>query len=279
MTKSEIGKLGEESVCTYLTERGYNIAARNYRIKGGEIDIVAENGDYIAFVDSDDWIDPSFVENAVNAFKINESVDIVIFGMTNNYDDGREIRVGKIGTDSVLYQNEAIIEMFRCEFYRWELCGKVYRKGLFEGFVADESIVMCEDLDSNWILFHKARQFYYSCSVDYHYYVNEKSATKDFDFSQDTTLNVYHRILSSGYIIPFSVKMWIHRQSIIAIARDVREMYYRDPKAFSSKINDQIKELLYLDGIFPDNSISKSGLMDVYRKSEKERLFFMVTYI
>ena len=51
MTKSEIGKLGEESVCTYLTERGYNIAARNYRIKGGEIDIVAENGDYIAFVE------------------------------------------------------------------------------------------------------------------------------------------------------------------------------------------------------------------------------------
>ena len=46
MTKSEIGKLGEESVCAYLTERGYNIIARNYRIKGGEIDIIAENGDY-----------------------------------------------------------------------------------------------------------------------------------------------------------------------------------------------------------------------------------------
>jgi putative endonuclease len=51
MTKSEIGKLGEESVCTYLKERGYNIAARNYRIKGGEIDIIAENSDYIAFVE------------------------------------------------------------------------------------------------------------------------------------------------------------------------------------------------------------------------------------
>ena len=51
MTKSEIGKLGEESVCTYLKERGYNIVARNYRIKGGEIDIIAENGDYIAFVE------------------------------------------------------------------------------------------------------------------------------------------------------------------------------------------------------------------------------------
>lgn len=51
MTKSETGRLGEESVCAYLTDRGYNIVARNYRIKGGEIDIIAENGDYLAFVE------------------------------------------------------------------------------------------------------------------------------------------------------------------------------------------------------------------------------------
>ncbi|MBQ9898507.1 MAG: YraN family protein [Ruminococcus sp.] len=51
MTKSETGKLGEEQVCTYLTDRGYTILARNYRIKGGEIDIIAENGDFIAFVE------------------------------------------------------------------------------------------------------------------------------------------------------------------------------------------------------------------------------------
>lgn len=51
MTRAETGKLGEESVCAYLTERGYKIAARNYRIRGGEIDIIAENGDYIAFVE------------------------------------------------------------------------------------------------------------------------------------------------------------------------------------------------------------------------------------
>jgi putative endonuclease len=51
MTKSETGKLGEEQVCTYLTDRGYTILARNYRIRGGEIDIIAENGDFIAFVE------------------------------------------------------------------------------------------------------------------------------------------------------------------------------------------------------------------------------------
>lgn len=51
MTRSETGKLGEDKVCGYLIERGYTIEARNYRIKGGEIDIIASNGDYIAFVE------------------------------------------------------------------------------------------------------------------------------------------------------------------------------------------------------------------------------------
>ena len=51
MNRTETGRLGEERICAYLTERGYNIAARNFRIRGGEIDIIAENGDYIAFVE------------------------------------------------------------------------------------------------------------------------------------------------------------------------------------------------------------------------------------
>ncbi len=51
MDKTETGRLGEERVCACLTERGYRILSRNFRIKGGEIDIIAENGDFIAFVE------------------------------------------------------------------------------------------------------------------------------------------------------------------------------------------------------------------------------------
>ena len=51
MNKTEIGRLGEDAVCKYLTDSGYTIVERNYRIKGGEIDIIADNGDYIAFVE------------------------------------------------------------------------------------------------------------------------------------------------------------------------------------------------------------------------------------
>lgn len=51
MTKQEAGRLGEDRVCDYLIEHGYTILRRNFRIRGGEIDIIAENGDFIIFVE------------------------------------------------------------------------------------------------------------------------------------------------------------------------------------------------------------------------------------
>lgn len=51
MNKRSIGNIGEDSVCQYLTERGYRIVVRNYTIRGGEIDIIAEDGEFLAFVE------------------------------------------------------------------------------------------------------------------------------------------------------------------------------------------------------------------------------------
>ena len=47
----DTGNLGEEAVCRYLTQRGYEILARNFRIPGAELDIVARKGESIAFVE------------------------------------------------------------------------------------------------------------------------------------------------------------------------------------------------------------------------------------
>lgn len=49
--RSERGAFGEEQTALYLKSLGYSILARNYRIKGGEIDIIAENGGVIAIVE------------------------------------------------------------------------------------------------------------------------------------------------------------------------------------------------------------------------------------
>jgi putative endonuclease len=45
------GKRGEELAAAYLAEAGYRIVERNYRCLFGEIDIVAEEGETLVFVE------------------------------------------------------------------------------------------------------------------------------------------------------------------------------------------------------------------------------------
>lgn len=50
MTEST-GKAGEDYAAQWLVEHGYRLAARNYHTRYGEIDIIAEDGKYIVFVE------------------------------------------------------------------------------------------------------------------------------------------------------------------------------------------------------------------------------------
>lgn len=47
----EIGRLGEEYAAKYLQKKRYKILEKNYRSKMGEIDIIAQMGSYIVFVE------------------------------------------------------------------------------------------------------------------------------------------------------------------------------------------------------------------------------------
>ncbi|MCM1023792.1 MAG: YraN family protein [Prevotella sp.] len=51
MDRQEMGRFGENAAAYYLEKKGYRILGRNYRIKGGEIDIIAEKDGVIAFVE------------------------------------------------------------------------------------------------------------------------------------------------------------------------------------------------------------------------------------
>ena len=46
-----LGKTGEDLACAELEKRGYEIIARRYRQRGGEIDIVARDGETTVFVE------------------------------------------------------------------------------------------------------------------------------------------------------------------------------------------------------------------------------------
>lgn len=51
MPNTSDGKRGEDFAAEYLARRGYSVIVRNYHTRYGEIDIVAQRGDVLAFVE------------------------------------------------------------------------------------------------------------------------------------------------------------------------------------------------------------------------------------
>jgi putative endonuclease len=49
--KKKKGDFGEERACLYLEKQGYTIVERNFSLKVGEIDIIAENSERLAFIE------------------------------------------------------------------------------------------------------------------------------------------------------------------------------------------------------------------------------------
>jgi putative endonuclease len=49
--KQRLGRRGEEIAASYLQQQGYTILARNWRCPAGEVDIVAREGETLAFVE------------------------------------------------------------------------------------------------------------------------------------------------------------------------------------------------------------------------------------
>lgn len=49
--RRKAGNIGEDAVCGFLVRYGYEIIKRNFTVRGGEIDIIAEKADIIAFVE------------------------------------------------------------------------------------------------------------------------------------------------------------------------------------------------------------------------------------
>lgn len=51
MKSREIGDIGEQTVCDYIKKNGYEVLKRNFTVKGGEIDIIAQKNDTVCFIE------------------------------------------------------------------------------------------------------------------------------------------------------------------------------------------------------------------------------------
>lgn len=73
MNIGKVGLEGEKRVANYLREQGFSVIKRNYICRYGEIDIIAENDEFLLFVEVKTRKENSLVSGAeaVDGFKQN----------------------------------------------------------------------------------------------------------------------------------------------------------------------------------------------------------------
>lgn len=132
-------------------------------------------GEWLGFLDSDDWIDSNMYTDLYECSKKYDDVDIVAGGYVEER-KGHAVSPFTAGKCREMNPDDALIHMFEGNEYNWSLCDKLYRRALFsEDILSQWPHGYGEDTFINWHVFMKSRKVIYTPVYGYHYYINSES--------------------------------------------------------------------------------------------------------
>jgi len=162
--------------------------------KARNVGLEAATGEYITFVDSDDWIEPDAYEHLLELME-RYQVKLVCGG---NYDVDGETGKKTLGLcpekEEVLSSEEFVGRMFLWDGFDSSACDKLYHRSLLETFRYPEGRV-CEDVAVTYKIVLSTERAALSDRPFYNYYHRPGSITistaeviseKTFHFSQHT---------------------------------------------------------------------------------------------
>lgn len=157
-------------------ENGGVSSARNFGIKHSR-------GEYITFIDSDDWVEPNYLEIFYKTIK-EKDADIVV----TNYCTFREkdamflFHVAETNEALVFQPDDAffnyIFSTFSTDISWGSACSKLFKKSLFECLYFSEDISWAEDFDLMYKLFLVSKCIVYLHKAPYCYRDRGDSASK-----------------------------------------------------------------------------------------------------
>lgn len=169
------------SVCDCYAEKDCRIRVihkQNAGVSAARNDgLDVATGDYITFVDSDDYIAPEMYEKLV--FLITgETADIAVCGYYQEDING-EFHINWKGTDEVcLNQVDQIECLLKNRYYTCSLCDKLFRRELLTAVRLDERIHHYEDYLFLYEVMKQSKMAVFSPEGMYYYCNNPQSAAR-----------------------------------------------------------------------------------------------------
>lgn len=161
----------DNRIKVYHKKNGGLSSARNHGIEHS-------SGNYLFFLDSDDFIDSNMIEILFENM-IKTQSNISMGNRINYYDNGKETIRFSGGTNIKIFNKmEALEEMNLYNYFDMSSCGKIFEKKLFENIVFPEG-KLCEDYYIMYKLLDKCSNIVYVPNVYYYYYQRTGSISKN----------------------------------------------------------------------------------------------------
>lgn len=179
----------DSRIKVYHKPNGGQSSARNLGLE-------CSTGDYIAFVDSDDWIALDLYQHVIDILKIN-NCDVVDYQGEMRYNHEDEPIQSSVNDDVDVIREANIIEDYlyrgQTEQSPFTVWRKVYKSELLANVRFIEDMIN-EDIVFNFEALQKAKELVHTSKVGYYYYQSPNSTTrdglkrKDFDLLKATEI-------------------------------------------------------------------------------------------
>jgi len=152
------------------------------------------SGDYIAFVDADDWVDTTFNEKLVNLSQ-NTNSDISICKIVPTKNPNKKAKTKKI-QHFTFDKTTALKELLTGNKFHGGVVLKLFKKEIIQNLRFDPSIYYGEDLFFSFVYLNSCKKIAYTNEKLYYYYLCPSTVRSKFKPKKLTLLDCMDRIIN-----------------------------------------------------------------------------------
>lgn len=197
-------------------------------------------GEYITFVDSDDYIENDTYEKVVVAINKFDS-DLIFFREKSVDESGKTIYINGDTPSGEIFEismDEAAQLIIGRQING--MCDKVYKASIFDGLCFEEGLIHGEDFMYNLLALSRVKTVSYVDQIKYSYVMNNSSITHQC-FNKNSFDQVYFKDAIASYVEEHFPKFTAvcQKRAFLARLRVCRPIYFEKlEKQYISEINE-----------------------------------------